>query len=61
MVNIPKDGKSGDSSAKYREEIRQALGGGEEIMDDWKTTAVVVRAKKVLGVTSGQRNQDKEI
>ena len=45
-----------------REEIRRALGGEEELPDDWTTTANIVRdtARKVLGVSSKQRKEDKE-
>ncbi len=46
----------------FREGVRQALSGGEELPNDWVTTAEVVRetARKVLGMTSGQRKEDKE-
>ena len=45
-----------------REEIRRALGGEEELPDEWTTTANIVRdtARKVLGVSSKQRKEDKE-
>ena len=38
------------------------MGGKEELPDDWTTTAKVVRdtARKVLGVSSKQRKEDKE-
>ncbi|KAI5615017.1 hypothetical protein C0J50_10927 [Silurus asotus] len=47
---------------RFREEVRQELGGGEEVLDDCGTTAGVMRetARKVLGVTSGNRKEDKE-
>ena len=47
---------------EFREEIRRALGGKEELQDDWKTTANVVREKgrKELGVSSKQRKEDKK-
>ncbi|KAF7689332.1 hypothetical protein C0J45_1026 [Silurus meridionalis] len=47
--------KEKDSSVRFREEVRQGLDGGEEVLDDWATTAEVMReaARKVLGVTSG--------
>ena len=47
---------------EFREEIRWALGGEEELPDDWTTTANIVRytARKVLGVSSKQRKEDKE-
>ena len=45
----------------FSEELRQTLGGQEELPDDWTTTANVVRetGKKVLGVSS-DREVDKE-
>ncbi|KAF7710092.1 hypothetical protein HF521_008964 [Silurus meridionalis] len=55
--------KEEDCSVRFREEVRHGLGGGEEVLDDWETTAGVMREaakKKVLGVTSGNRKQDKE-
>ncbi|KAI5615444.1 hypothetical protein C0J50_0125 [Silurus asotus] len=35
---------------RFRDVVRQRLGGGEEVLDDWKTTALVMReaARKVL-------------
>ena len=38
------------------------LGGSEELLDGWVSTAEVVRetTRKVLGVSSGQRKEDKE-
>lgn len=54
--------KDEECCVKFREEVRQAIGGSEEVLNDWATTAEVVRetAKKVLGMTSGQRKGDKE-
>ena len=54
--------KEEDCCVEFREEVRQALDGGKDEWDDWATTAEVVReiARKVLGVTSGQRKEDKE-
>ena len=54
--------KTEDCCEEFREEIRRALGGKEELRDDWTTTANVVRdtAIKVLGVSSKQRKEDKE-
>ena len=54
--------KKEDCCEEFREEIRRALGGKEELPDDWTTTAKVVRdtARKVLGVSSKQRKEDKE-
>ncbi|KAK4299887.1 hypothetical protein Pmani_027715 [Petrolisthes manimaculis] len=47
-------------SRKFREEVSQVL--GDKIEDRWETISEVVRqkAKKVLGVTSGRRKEDKE-
>ena len=44
--------KNEDCCEAFREEIRRALGGKDELPDDWTTTAKVVRdtARKVLGV-----------
>ncbi|KAI5615411.1 hypothetical protein C0J50_10766 [Silurus asotus] len=54
--------KEEECSMRFRVEVRQGLCGGEEVLDDWETTAGVMReaARKVLGVTSGSRKQDKE-
>ena len=54
--------KKEDCCEEFREEIRRALGGEEELPDDWTTTANIVRdtARKVLGVSSKQRKEDKE-
>ncbi|MCI4385399.1 hypothetical protein PGIGA_G00049990 [Pangasianodon gigas] len=44
------------------EKLRQALGGQVVLPDDWETTAEVIRVtgRKVLGVSSGRRKEDKE-
>ncbi|KAI5108302.1 hypothetical protein C0J45_1896 [Silurus meridionalis] len=54
--------KEEECSVRFTEEVRQGLVGGEEVLDDWAATAGVMReaARKVLGVTSGNRKQDKE-
>ena len=54
--------KKEDCCEEIREEIRRALGGEEELPDDWTTTANIVRgtARKVLGVSSKQRKEDNE-
>ncbi|KAI5106486.1 hypothetical protein C0J45_4183, partial [Silurus meridionalis] len=54
--------KEEECSVRFRDKVRQGLGGVEEVLDDWATTAGVMReaARKVLGVTSGNRKQDKE-
>ncbi|KAI5619805.1 hypothetical protein C0J50_20571 [Silurus asotus] len=51
-----------ECSVRFREEVRQGLSGVKEVLDDWATTAGVMReaARKVLGVTSGNRKEDKE-
>ncbi|KAK3519182.1 hypothetical protein QTP70_022145 [Hemibagrus guttatus] len=45
-----------------RQKLRQALGGQVVLPDDWETTAEVIRetGRKVLGVSSGRRKEDKE-
>ncbi|XP_062866594.1 uncharacterized protein LOC134329279, partial [Trichomycterus rosablanca] len=47
---------------EFREELLKTLGGKKELPDDWATTATVIRetGRKVLGVASGQRKEDKE-
>ncbi|KAK3523359.1 hypothetical protein QTP86_029866 [Hemibagrus guttatus] len=47
---------------EFRQKLRQALGGQVVLPDDWKTTAEVIRetGRKVLGVSSGRRKEDKE-
>ncbi|KAK3540457.1 hypothetical protein QTP70_031008 [Hemibagrus guttatus] len=47
---------------KHRQKLRQALGGQVVLPDDWETTAEVIRetGRKVLGVSSGRRKEDKE-
>ncbi|MCJ8749343.1 hypothetical protein PDJAM_G00175160 [Pangasius djambal] len=46
----------------FRQKLRQALGGQAVLPDDWDTTAEVIRVtgRKVLGVSSGRRKEDKE-
>ncbi|XP_065652871.1 uncharacterized protein LOC136080186 [Hydra vulgaris] len=52
--------KDEDFCLKFRDEMRQALGGG--VLDIWDETSNTVRdmARKILGVTSGQKKIDKE-
>ncbi|KAK3553015.1 hypothetical protein QTP86_031159, partial [Hemibagrus guttatus] len=47
---------------EFRQKLRQALGGQVVLQDDWETTAEVIRetGRKVLGVSSGRRKEDKE-
>ncbi|KAK3570610.1 hypothetical protein QTP86_023799, partial [Hemibagrus guttatus] len=47
---------------KKRQKLRKALGGQVVLPDDWETTAEVIRetGRKVLGVSSGRRIEDKE-
>ncbi|KAI5630562.1 hypothetical protein C0J50_7584 [Silurus asotus] len=54
--------KEEECSVRFREEVRERLSGVKEVLDDWATTAGVMReaARKVLGVTSGNRKEDKE-
>ncbi|KAK3531798.1 hypothetical protein QTP70_029738, partial [Hemibagrus guttatus] len=44
------------------QKLRQALSGQVVLPDDWETTAEVIRetGRKVLGVSSGRRKEDKE-
>ncbi|MCJ8739298.1 hypothetical protein PDJAM_G00045650 [Pangasius djambal] len=46
----------------FRQKLRQALGGQVVLPDDWETTAEVIRVtgRKVLGVSSGRRKENKE-
>ncbi|KAK3571857.1 hypothetical protein QTP86_020447 [Hemibagrus guttatus] len=52
--------KMGDMTTIQK--LRQALGGQVVLPDDWETTAEVIRetGRKVLGVPSGRRKEDKE-
>ncbi|KAK3545103.1 hypothetical protein QTP70_000617 [Hemibagrus guttatus] len=47
---------------EFRQKLRQALGGQVVLPEDWETTAEVIRetGRKVLGVSSGRRKEDKE-
>ncbi|KAK3568845.1 hypothetical protein QTP86_017946 [Hemibagrus guttatus] len=53
---------SGPGEPEHRQKLRQALGGQVVLPDDWETTAEVIRetGRKVLGVSSGRRKEDKE-
>ncbi|KAK3508479.1 hypothetical protein QTP70_030945, partial [Hemibagrus guttatus] len=50
------------SGGRRIQKLRQALGGQVVLPDDWETTAEVIRetGRKVLGVSSGRRKEDKE-
>ncbi|KAK3539955.1 hypothetical protein QTP70_019596 [Hemibagrus guttatus] len=54
--------KKGECCEEFRQKLRQALGGQVVLPDDWETTAEVIRetGRKVLGVSSGRRKEDKE-
>ncbi|KAK3553039.1 hypothetical protein QTP86_031195 [Hemibagrus guttatus] len=54
--------KKEECCAELRQKLRQALGGQVVLQDDWETTAEVIRetGRKVLGVSSGRRKEDKE-
>ncbi|KAK3557973.1 hypothetical protein QTP86_005610 [Hemibagrus guttatus] len=54
--------KKEECCEEFRQKLRQALGGQVVLPDDWETTAEVIRetGRKVLGVSSGRRNEDKE-
>ncbi|KAK3518340.1 hypothetical protein QTP86_018635, partial [Hemibagrus guttatus] len=50
------------SGGRSTQKLSQALGGQVVLPDDWETTAEVIRetGRKVLGVSSGRRKEDKE-
>ncbi|KAK3511251.1 hypothetical protein QTP70_033990, partial [Hemibagrus guttatus] len=50
------------SGGRRTQKLGQALGGQVVLPDDWETTAEVIRetGRKVLGVSSGRRKEDKE-
>ncbi|KAK3553131.1 hypothetical protein QTP86_031709, partial [Hemibagrus guttatus] len=54
--------KKEECGEEFRQKLRQALGGQVVLPDDWETTAEVIRetGRKVLGVSSGRRKEDKE-
>ncbi|KAK3569104.1 hypothetical protein QTP86_022133, partial [Hemibagrus guttatus] len=54
--------KKEECCEEFRQKLRQALGGQVLLPDDWETTAKVIRetGRKVLGVSSGRRKEDKE-
>ncbi|KAK3573071.1 hypothetical protein QTP86_012282 [Hemibagrus guttatus] len=54
--------KKEECCEEFRQTLRQALGGQVVLPDDWETTAEVIRetGRKVLGVSSGRRKEDKE-
>ncbi|KAK3572845.1 hypothetical protein QTP86_008260 [Hemibagrus guttatus] len=54
--------KKEECCEEFRQRLRQALGGQVVLPDDWETTAEVIRetGRKVLGVSSGRRKEDKE-
>ncbi|KAK3537535.1 hypothetical protein QTP70_013397 [Hemibagrus guttatus] len=54
--------KKEECCEEFRQKLSQALGGQVVLPDDWETTAEVIRetGRKVLGVSSGRRKEDKE-
>ncbi|KAK3547778.1 hypothetical protein QTP86_029926 [Hemibagrus guttatus] len=54
--------KKEECCEEFRQKLGQALGGQVVLPDDWETTAEVIRetGRKVLGVSSGRRKEDKE-
>ncbi|KAK3535513.1 hypothetical protein QTP70_016936 [Hemibagrus guttatus] len=54
--------KKEECCEEFRQKLRQALGGQVLLPDYWETTAEVIRetGRKVLGVSSGRRKEDKE-
>ncbi|KAK3525846.1 hypothetical protein QTP70_010915 [Hemibagrus guttatus] len=53
--------KKEECCEEFRQKLRKAL-DGQVLPDDWETTAEVIRetGRKVLGVSSGRRKEDKE-
>ncbi|KAK3562819.1 hypothetical protein QTP86_010400, partial [Hemibagrus guttatus] len=62
MLDMELPGRRQRGRPKRRQKLRQALGGQVVLPDDWETTAEVIRetGRKVLGVSSGRRKEDKE-
>ncbi|KAK3567275.1 hypothetical protein QTP86_015848, partial [Hemibagrus guttatus] len=54
--------KKEECCEEFRQKLKQALGAQVVLPDDWETTAEVIRetGRKVLGVSSGRRKEDKE-
>ncbi|KAK3566932.1 hypothetical protein QTP86_005597 [Hemibagrus guttatus] len=54
--------KKEECCEEFKQKLWQALGGQVVLPDDWETTAEVIRetGRKVLGVSSGRRKEDKE-
>ncbi|KAK3544805.1 hypothetical protein QTP86_027562 [Hemibagrus guttatus] len=54
--------KKEECCAEFRQKLRQALFGQVVLPDIWETAAEVIREtwRKVLGVSSGRRKEDKE-
>ncbi|KAK3570202.1 hypothetical protein QTP86_016526 [Hemibagrus guttatus] len=54
--------KKEECCEEFRQKLRQALGCQVVLPDDWESTAGVIRetGRKVLGVSSGRRKEDKE-
>ncbi|KAK3570504.1 hypothetical protein QTP86_020079 [Hemibagrus guttatus] len=54
--------KKEECCEEFRQKLRKALGGQVVLPDDWEATAEVIRetGRKVLGVSSGRRKEDKE-
>ncbi|KAK3516038.1 hypothetical protein QTP70_002514 [Hemibagrus guttatus] len=54
--------KKEECCEEFRQKLSQPLGGQVVLPDDWETTAEVIRetGRKVLGVSSGRRKEDKE-
>ncbi|KAK3574270.1 hypothetical protein QTP86_004383 [Hemibagrus guttatus] len=54
--------KKEECCEEFRQKLRQALGDQVVLPDDWETTAEVIKVtgRKVLGVSSGRRKEDKE-
>ncbi|KAI5622211.1 hypothetical protein C0J50_18273 [Silurus asotus] len=55
--------KEEECSVRFREDVRERLGGVEEVLDDWANTAGVMReaAKKVLETVALSKRQEMEL
>ena len=51
----------GRTLRELMEEVSQVVGGGEEVLNGWKTTQKVRKAvRKLLGVTFGRRKEGRK-
>ncbi|KAK3512376.1 hypothetical protein QTP70_007443 [Hemibagrus guttatus] len=52
--------KKEECCEEFRQKLRQALGGQVVLPDDWAAEVIRETGRKVLGVSSGRRKEDKE-